>query len=462
MAKNEFLPFGIAEGANVLSNQEYERLAARFNGFISGVAKSKELNTVWRQSSIISSAIAQFVVDSDNKDLLDNGDVAGIKNRLVAAIKQTISGVGYVTTAAMNLELNKKIDKASISGVLGNDNSKVPSLNLLTTELGKKQPSGDYLRVGDYGIGGELPPQVTDANDAKKGGIYSPAGAAGVNFYDPYAPMFVMNRNGVYIRQFQITPAGKIAARDIKGEWKVYSDDEELKTRFLGINSTAVSAKQLSTKSIIAGQEFYGKGETITITPQGIGAQPSGNYLKPGDYGIGTAYPPSQTDANSLVINGIYSGGGAGGKNYFDPYAPIFVMTRDNKYICHMQVNLQGRIGTRYGNGAWNTYPTLDEFNAKKSLGEGQRWQDVKASRSSGVSYTNTTGRTIALYASSVGQHGSSNLIIYVDDVLCSDNAIGGGAGFDVSRHSIGYTIIPAGSTYRVVASSIATWAELR
>lgn len=156
MAKNEFLPFGIAEGANVLSNQEYERLAARFNGFISGVAKSKELNTVWRQSSIISSAIAQFVVDSDNKDLLDNGDVAGIKNRLVAAIKQTISGVGYVTTAAMNLELNKKIDKASISGVLGNDNSKVPSLNLLTTELGKKQPAGNYQPAGDYATNAAL------------------------------------------------------------------------------------------------------------------------------------------------------------------------------------------------------------------------------------------------------------------------------------------------------------------
>lgn len=318
------------------------------------------------------------------------------------------------------------------------------------------QPSGDYLNVGDYGIGGELPPQVTDANDAKKGGIYSPAGEAGVNFYDPYAPMFVMNRNGLYIRQFQITPEGKIAARDIKGKWKVYSDDDELKTRFLGINSTAASAKQLSTKSTIAGQDFYGKGETITITPQGIGA------LKPGDYGIGTAYPPPETDANNLVINGIYAGAGAGGKNYFDPYAPIFVMTRDNKYICHMQVNLQGRIGTRYGNGAWNTYPTLDEFNAKKSLGEGQRWQDVKGSRSSGVSYTNTTGRTIALSVSTAGAIASSSVQIFVDDVLCSRNEVGGGEGTNFTRHSIGYAIVPPGSSYKVVASSIGLWAELR
>ncbi|EMA4781368.1 hypothetical protein U3C50_001072 [Providencia rettgeri] len=170
MAKNEFLPFGIAEGANVLSNQEYERLAARFNGFVSGVAKSKELNTVWRQSSVMSSALAQFIVDSDNKDLLDNGDAVGVKNRLVAAIKQTISGVGYVTTAAMNLELNKKIDKASISGVLGNDNSKVPSLNLLTTELGKKQPAGNYAPAGDYATNTALNNGLSQKFD-KTGGI---------------------------------------------------------------------------------------------------------------------------------------------------------------------------------------------------------------------------------------------------------------------------------------------------
>lgn len=326
----------------------------------------------------------------------------------------------------------------------------------------KYQIKANYLRVGDYGIGGELPPQVTDANDAKKGGIYSPAGAAGVNFYDPYAPMFVMNRNGMYIRQFQITPAGKIAARDIKGEWKVYSDDEELKNRFLGINSTAVSAKQLSTKSTIAGQEFYGKGETITITPQGIGAQPVGNYLKLGDYGIGSAFPPIVADADTLGVCGFFAAAGAGSKNYFDSYTPVLVMNRDNNYRCSLQINVNGRVATRHRSGAWITYPTLDEFNAKKSLGEGQRWLDVKGSRSSGVSYTNTTGRTIALSVSTAGAIASSSVQIFVDDVLCSRNEVGGGEGTNFTRHSIGYAIVPPGSSYKVVASSIGLWAELR
>ncbi|EPC7688573.1 hypothetical protein ACR20X_001477 [Providencia stuartii] len=200
MAKNEFLPFGIAEGANVLSNQEYERLAARFNGFVSGVAKSKELNTVWRQSSVMSSALAQFIVDSDNKDLLDNGDVVGVKNRLVAAIKQTISGVGYVTTSAMNLELNKKFDKANISGVLGNDNNKVPSLNLFTTEISKLQPTGysysksesdtkyqqkgNYAPAGDYATNTALKSGL-DGKFDKTGGVVS----GHVNIKSSYAAL---------------------------------------------------------------------------------------------------------------------------------------------------------------------------------------------------------------------------------------------------------------------------------
>ncbi|WP_243750240.1 phage tail protein, partial [Providencia rettgeri] len=54
-------------------------------------------------------------------------------------------------SAQTKLDLNKKFDKANISGQKGNDNDKVPSLGLFTTEVGKLQPSGNYLKVGDGG-----------------------------------------------------------------------------------------------------------------------------------------------------------------------------------------------------------------------------------------------------------------------------------------------------------------------
>lgn len=386
-----------------------------------------------------------------------NGNITDLRPK-GALIDQSLSAL----EKQLKLDLNKKIDKANITHVKGNSTELVVSQQLLTTEFGKLQPSGNYLKVGDYGIGGQANPQVNNANDATLGGIYSPAGANGVNFYDPYAPMFVMNRQGMYIRQFQITAAGKIAARDTKGAWKAYSDDQELNTRFLGINSTAVSAKQLANKSTIAGQEFYGKGETITITPQNIGAQPAGTYLTPGSFGIGTTNPESVSDANTLGVCGIYASAGESSKNYFDSYTPILVMNRDNSYRCLIQVNLSGRIGSRARTGEWVTYPTLSEFNAKKGLGEGQLWQDVKAGRSPGVTYTNSTGRTIALSVSTTAMISSSSISIFVDNVLCSRNEIGGGEGTNFTRHTIGFAIIPVGSSYRVEASTIGFWAELR
>ncbi|EOG9640571.1 tail fiber protein [Proteus mirabilis] len=56
----------------------------------------------------------------------------------------------YVTTEAFNSEINKKIDKSNISQQLANDANKVPSLDLVTKELGNKQPRGDYQPAGDY------------------------------------------------------------------------------------------------------------------------------------------------------------------------------------------------------------------------------------------------------------------------------------------------------------------------
>ncbi|UIN06466.1 hypothetical protein LGL88_11995 [Yersinia ruckeri] len=45
---NEILPFGLGAGANVIPYADYEALSARTSGFVSGVARSEQLNTVWR------------------------------------------------------------------------------------------------------------------------------------------------------------------------------------------------------------------------------------------------------------------------------------------------------------------------------------------------------------------------------------------------------------------------------
>lgn len=88
MVKNEFLPFGTAANANVLPNADYQVLPARSAGFSSGVAKSEELNTVWRQGSTMASVLAQFIADQSGQDVLDNGDLATLQTNLQNAIKE--------------------------------------------------------------------------------------------------------------------------------------------------------------------------------------------------------------------------------------------------------------------------------------------------------------------------------------------------------------------------------------
>lgn len=92
MAKNEILPFGTITNANVMTPDDYNVLPARTTGFSSGVAQSKQLNTVWRQSSFVTSVLAQFVADNSGKDALDDGDTAKLLTNLQDALKKYANG----------------------------------------------------------------------------------------------------------------------------------------------------------------------------------------------------------------------------------------------------------------------------------------------------------------------------------------------------------------------------------
>lgn len=103
MATNQFLPFGIGAGANVLSPAAYAALAARTGGFTSGTAKSQELNSVWRQAAFGVSALAQFIADQSGDDVLDDGNIANFKASLIKAINLLNLNAGYgVDTGSAN------------------------------------------------------------------------------------------------------------------------------------------------------------------------------------------------------------------------------------------------------------------------------------------------------------------------------------------------------------------------
>ncbi|HCO0598053.1 TPA: hypothetical protein N6818_001622 [Escherichia coli] len=77
MAKNDFKAFATDRNANVISQEEWEALPALLSGFTAGKASSSQVNKVIRQASFIAAALAQFVSDKTQRDVLDNGDLPG-------------------------------------------------------------------------------------------------------------------------------------------------------------------------------------------------------------------------------------------------------------------------------------------------------------------------------------------------------------------------------------------------
>ena len=150
MATNDFKPFSVAGGANVISQADYEALAALSTGFTSGVAKANEINKVLRQASFIAAALAQFVSDKGNVDVLDDGSVSGFVTKLTNAFAaQYLSrsnpfgdikadGTAAVNLALLNLGLIvTDVGKNIISAPTKTD---VLSYLGITTALDGKQP----------------------------------------------------------------------------------------------------------------------------------------------------------------------------------------------------------------------------------------------------------------------------------------------------------------------------------
>lgn len=117
MAKNDFKAFATDRNANVISQEEWEALPALLSGFTAGKASSAQVNKVIRQASFIAAALAQFVSDKTQRDVLDNGDLPGFVELLGSGFAVEylsrknpfgdIKSDGTVQTALENLDLGE-------------------------------------------------------------------------------------------------------------------------------------------------------------------------------------------------------------------------------------------------------------------------------------------------------------------------------------------------------------------
>lgn len=151
----------------------------------------------------------------------------------------------------------------------------------------------------------------------------------------------------------------------------------------------------------------------------------------------------------------------AAGSCYFVRFSGALTLTNGASLV----TNTGGNITTAAGDScviratAANVVEVLCYTSAIiKSVGVGQTWLDVLSSRVAGTTYTNSTGKPIAVNVAT-GNATSQNLSITVDGIVTSkyDGSSVAGNGAFVTA------IVPNGSTYSVTTTNtIIIWTELR
>ncbi len=161
MAKNDFKAFATDRNANVISQEEWEALPALLSGFTAGKASSAQVNKVIRQASFIAAALAQFVSDKTQRDVLDNGDLPGFVELLGSGFAVEylsrknpfgdIKSDGTVETALENLGLGEAAKRN-----VGTGENQVPDMNSfgnsLTANGYQKLPGGMIIQWGSFSV----------------------------------------------------------------------------------------------------------------------------------------------------------------------------------------------------------------------------------------------------------------------------------------------------------------------
>ncbi len=100
-----------------------------------------------------------------------------------------------------------------------------------------------------------------------------------------------------------------------------------------------------------------------------------------------------------------------------------------------------------------------DNFDSGLGLGVGQTWQNVAGSRVIGTTYTNTTGRPIAVLVVNQGTAAVQALTLTVGGVVAAR-----GVNNSSTFENCVTGIVPVGATYVVsgTSASVTNWSELR
>ncbi|WP_118986588.1 gp53-like domain-containing protein [Photorhabdus sp. CRCIA-P01] len=162
--KNDFKAFSISQDANVVSQGEYEESQELNTGIPPNIISIGLLNKVLRQSSTISSVVANFISTQCSDDVLDDGDIDKLATQLNIALEQkalteipsaslTQKGVIQLTDAlgdSNTLAVTQKLVQEIIISLSESINSRVPNIRQVNGKALSEDIDLDAVDIGVY------------------------------------------------------------------------------------------------------------------------------------------------------------------------------------------------------------------------------------------------------------------------------------------------------------------------
>ena len=105
---NEFLPFADQSNANLIPYAEWVSAAKRLTGFVSGIAKSNEMNRVFAQGAQAGYAIAKFIERTLSEDVYvaDGERLADQFYRSIVQMSYRATPIGCILTFPVHVEID--------------------------------------------------------------------------------------------------------------------------------------------------------------------------------------------------------------------------------------------------------------------------------------------------------------------------------------------------------------------
>jgi Chaperone of endosialidase len=115
----DFVPFATAAGANVTAQATYIAEATTATGFVSGVAPSADVNKVLRQAAFLAAGLANFIADTLNINVADDGNLSVLVTNLTGAVTAVANNAltGFASVAFVNANFATITDASNASNL---------------------------------------------------------------------------------------------------------------------------------------------------------------------------------------------------------------------------------------------------------------------------------------------------------------------------------------------------------